>query len=207
MVKWPYWTDSNSIIRNQWNSMWMCNFSQSVKVWNVKLWISDRFHIYCTGPIINCLFKQFGWLWVNECYGTAQLFQSVFEQFIGSTIQVICRNNIVSHFCNIDYCIKYGRHSWSGCICCGSTFNSCHSFFKCFSCRVCQPCVNVSSFLKRKSVCSLLGRFKYIRGSLINWSYPWTGLINFLLAGMDPNCRYIFFVFKFIRHNNHLIVL
>ena len=90
------------------------------------------------------------------------------RRFECSTVDVLCRYDMVTVLCQVLNGVGDSCCTGSYCKSCYTAFQCCDSLFKYIFCRVGQTSVNVTCICQSETCCCMIAVTEYIRRSLIN---------------------------------------
>ena len=156
------------IIDNQRNFVLMCNFCKCFDIDNIRVRVSEGLDVDGFCVLLNSCADLIQIEYINECGADSVLRKGVCQQVVGTTVDVLCRYDVVALLRQVDDGVVNGCCSGSYCKCCNAALQCCHSLLENVLGRVSQTTVDVSCILESESCCCVIGVIEYERRCLIN---------------------------------------
>ena len=159
---------SEGAVYYQRDLMCMRNLCDCFNINDVRVRISKGLDVNCLGILFDrCLYL----IQIENIYeGSLNTIcrKGMLQEIEGSTINVLCRYDVVTALCQV--LDGVGNCCCSGCDCqgCNTTFQGCDSLLENILRRVGQTSVNITCICQTKSCCCMIAVAEYIRRSLIN---------------------------------------
>ena len=148
--------------------MCMSDRCQLLDIHNVRIGISKRFHMDGSGVFLNGILYLFIIKRIYKGCFDAVFRKRMRQQVIGSSINILCGNDMFPCMCQILKRICDGCCTGRNCQCCHTAFQCCNSFLKNILCRIGQTAINISGITQIKSCCCMITVTEYIGRSLID---------------------------------------
>ena len=142
--------------------MSMRNLCQSFNIYHIGVWISKRFYKYCLCILLNRLLHFLIVKRVNKSCTDSIRRQCMCKKIVGSTINILCGNDMVSILCKILKGICNRSRTGCYCQCCYTSFKSRNPLLKNILCGICQSSVDIARICQVKSCRRMLTVFEYI---------------------------------------------
>ena len=156
------------VIHYEWDLVCMSDGCELLDIDNIGVRVSeclnmDRFCVLLD-RILNFLVVER----INEGCCHTVLRKCMCEEVVGSSVDVLCCNDVVTCMCKVFKYIGCCRCTGCNCKCCNAALKCCDSLFKYILGRVCQSSIDVSGIGKSETCCCMFAVFKYIGRSLVD---------------------------------------
>ena len=163
----------------------MGDLCQTFDVYHIRVGVTQSLDVESLGVLLKACFDLIIIGRSHESGGHTVVHQSMRQQIVGAAVNIICRNDMISLFCQVldrvaDSCCATGyRQS------CGTTFQCCNTLLEDALCRVAQTTVDLTGIFQSETGCCVIAVAEYIRRCLINGNGSGTGhRIGLLLSHM-----------------------
>ena len=100
--------------------MRMGDLCQALNVYHIRVGIAQRLDVERLGVLLKACFDPVIIGRSHESSGHTVVHQGMRQQIVGSAVNIICRNNVISLFCQVLDCIADSCRSAGYCQSCGT---------------------------------------------------------------------------------------
>ena len=172
-------------VHNQGNSMIVGNFGNRIQVGHIKPWVAHGFTKQSFGFGRDRSGKILGIIRIHKVYLDPKLGQDVIKLGIGTTVEIVGGDDLISRFSDIYYGVKYSTGTGSDAQTGGSALEGSHPLLEHIGGWVHQAGVNIAQFAQAKEIGGMLGVVKNIGAGLVQRYGAGIGGGVWLVASME----------------------
>ena len=163
----------------------MSDLCQALDVYHIRVGIAQGLDVESLGVLPEACFDPVIIGRSHESSSHTVVHQGMRQQIVGSAVYIICRNNVISLFCQVLDRIADGCCSAGYCQSCGTALQCRNTLFEDTLGRVAQTAVDLTGIFQSEACCCMVAVAEYIGRCLINGNGSRTGHgIGLLLSHM-----------------------